>query len=231
MAANARFVFEELTPLFQQRTGIKVTVTYGASGILYSQIISGAPLDLFYSADNEYLERLEKEELTQEGSLRFYAIGRLAVWTQKNSPLDVEGRGIQALLDQRARKIAIANPQVAPYGQAAVAAMQHYGVYDQARDRLVLGENISQTVQFVQSGAADVGLVALSAILAPKLKEQSKYWVVPEAAHEPLEQAVAILKGAKNLGAARRFEEFMKSQEAAAVLRRYGYRIPQVSSR
>ena len=227
VAANARFVFEELIPLFEQASGVTVKATYGASGVLYSQILNGAPFDLFYAADTVYPGRLAADRLAAAGSLRVYATGRLALWVRSDSPLDVGSLQMAALLDERVQKIAIANPQVAPYGQAAVAAMQHYQVYEQARGRIVYGENISQTLQFVQLGAADAGLVALSVARAPELQDEDNYWEVPEPAHPPIEQAVVVLAGARHATAAAAFEAFMQSATAAEVLQRYGYGVPE----
>ena len=160
------------------------------------------------------------------GSLYRYAVGRIVLWTNHASHRDVM-KGLEVLRDPAIKKIAIANPKHAPYGRAAVAAMQHFKVYDEARDRLVLGENISQAAQFIESGACDVGVIALSLALAPTMKSAGTYWEIPSEAHPPLEQGAAILKSSKQQKTAQQFLEFMQSAQGQEIMRRYGFTLPQ----
>ena len=152
-----------------------------------------------------------------------YAIGRIVIWVPKDSPVAVEKLGIKALLEPSVRKIAIANPEHAPYGRAAVAAMMTFNVYDQVAPRLVYGENIGQTAQFVQSGAADVGILALSLAVAPKMRDAGRFWQVPLYAYPLIEQGGIILKSSKNLVTARAFRDFVLGDHGREVLEHHGF--------
>lgn len=226
-ASDLSFAFKELATEFEKATGIHVRLSLGSSGNFFSQIQNGAPFDCFFSADIGYPRKLEEAGLAVPGSLYRYAIGRIVVWVPTRSPLAVEQRGMETLLDPSIKKIAIANPKHAPYGRAAVSAMQHFQVHDRVKDKLVLGENISQTAQFVESGASDIGIIALSLALAPVMKEVGKYWEIPAVAHLPLEQGAVILKGSKNQEAARMFLEFIKGAHGQEVMKRYGFTLPR----
>jgi molybdate transport system substrate-binding protein len=187
-AADLKFALPEVVAAFHAaRPDLRVSVSYGASGEFFAQLSNGGPFDLFLSADMDYPRKLIADGLADQASEFLYAIGHLVVWVPRASPLDVERRGIEALLDPSVKKIAIANPRHAPYGRAAEAALKHLGVYDQIRDRLVLGENIAQTAQFAQSGAADAGVIALSLALSPTMRDEGKYWSVPTDAFPRLE--------------------------------------------
>ncbi len=170
-AADLKFALDEIVQGFQkEHPDAKVSITYGSSGNLFSQIDNGAPFDLFLSADIDFPKKLIERKKAAADSLFPYAVGQVVIWVPKNSPIDVQKLGMRALLDPSVHKIAIANPEHAPYGRAAVAAMKKLGVYDQVADKLVLGENIAQTAQFVESRAADIGLIALSLAVSPKMK-------------------------------------------------------------
>jgi molybdate transport system substrate-binding protein len=145
------------------------------------------------------------------------------LWVPNNSPLDLPQLGIKALLDPSVKKISIANPATAPYGRAAEATLRHFGIYDQVSSRLVLGENISQAAQFVESGNAQAGLLALSHALAPAMQGKGRYWTVPPDAYPTLNQAVVVLSKSKQQEAARKFLEFLRGPEATALLTRYGF--------
>ncbi len=225
-AADLQFAMQELIAAFGARTGIRVTATYGSSGNFYSQIINGAPFDVLFSADTRYPERLEEARLAPAGSTRLYAIGRIVVWVPNASPIDVGRPGMQALLDPAVHTIAIANPEHAPYGRAAVAAMQHYGIYDRLAAKLVYGENISQTAQFVQSRAADIGILALSLALAPTLRNAGRYWLVPSDAYPAIEQGVVVLQRARDPAAAQAFVDFVLGPSGRTVLDRFGFAAP-----
>jgi molybdate transport system substrate-binding protein len=201
-------------------------VAYGSSGNFYSQIQSRAPFDLFLSADVEYPRRLAREGLALPDSVFVYAVGRIVVWAPRKSPLDVEGLHMRALQSDLVKHIAIANPQHAPYGRAAEAAMRSSGVYDQVAPKLVLGENIAQTLEFVQSGAADVGIVALSLAIAPAVRDQGKYWEVPLDSYPRVEQGGAILKHARSPEVASQFRQFLLTGGGAQTLHRYGFSLP-----
>jgi len=159
-------------------------------------------------------------------SLYQYAVGKLVLWVPADSGLDVERQGMNALLEPVVKKIAIANPQHAPYGRAAVAALKHYGLYDRVADRLVLGENVSQAAQFVESGNAQAGFVALAHALAPGMQGKGKYWQVPADAYPQLAQGVVVLANSPHKKEAAEFVEYVKTKDAADVLRKYGFTVP-----
>jgi molybdate transport system substrate-binding protein len=225
-ASDLNFAFKELVTEFEKRTGNHVKLSLGSSGNFFSQIQNGAPYDLYFSADIRYPQKLIESGHGVAESLYRYAIGRIVVWVPNASPLMVEQHGLQALLEPAARKIAIANPKHAPYGRAAVAAIEHEKIYEAVKDRLVLGENISQAAQFVGSGAADAGIIALSLALAPPMKAAGRYWEIPAEAHPPIEQGVVQLKGARKPILAANFLEFLKSNEGRAIMTRYGFVVP-----
>jgi len=231
-ASDLKFALPEVAAQYEKQTGNQVSITYGSSGNFYAQILNGAPFDLFFSADLDYPRQLEAAGLAEPGTLYQYGVGRLVLWVPKNSPVDVARRGWDALRDPAIRKIAIANPRHAPYGRAAVAALKNAGIYDEVEAKLVYGENISQAAQFVESGNADAGFLALALALSPHLQQAGKYWIVPAGAHPPLEQAVIMLKSSHNVDrfavthtkeAARAFLEFVKSPEGRALLEKHGF--------
>jgi molybdate transport system substrate-binding protein len=224
-AADLNFAFKELVPAFEQQTGERVRLTLGSSGNFYAQIKNGAPFDLYFSADIEYPKKLIEADLALPGSMHQYATGRIVVWTPKGSNLDLT-KGMDVLRGPTIKKIAIANPKHAPYGRAAIAAMEHFKVYQDVKDRLVLGENISQAAQFIESGACEIGVIALSLALAPAMKEKGTYWEVPAEVHPPLEQGAVILKSSKQLKSAKQFMAFMKSPPSQEIMKRYGFILP-----
>jgi molybdate transport system substrate-binding protein len=172
--------------------------------------------------------RLEKAGLAEPETLYPYAIGRIVIWTPADSKVDVTKLGWKALLSGSVQKIAIANPEHAPYGRAAVAAMQKAGIYDQVKAKLVYGDNISQAAQFVQSGNAQVGIVALSLAVSSALRAGT-HWDIPADMHPPIEQAAIVLKNARNKEAARSFLDFVKTEAARATLAKTGSRSPRRS--
>ena len=225
-ASDLNFAIKDLIGEYEKATGNHVKLSLGSSGNFFAQIQNGAPFDLYFSADIGYPKKLEEAGLTVPGSLYRYAVGRIVLWTNRSSQRDV-AKGLEILRDPAIKKIAIANPKHAPYGRAAVAAMQHFKVYDEAKDRLVLGENISQAAQFIESGACDIGVIALSLALAPTMKSAGTYWEIPSEAHPPLEQGAAILKSSKQQRTAQQFLEFMQSAQGQEIMRRYGFTLPQ----
>jgi len=225
VAADLKFAMEELAKEFESQTGTRVEVTSGSSGNFFAQIQSGAPFDLFFSADVEYPRKLEAAGLVGPGTLFEYAQGQIVIWTPADEPLDVSRRGWNALLDPRVQRIAIANPALAPYGRAAVAALQKAGIYEQVKTKLVYGENISQAAQFAQSGNAQAGIIALSLALAPGMKN-GKAWEIPAGMYPPIEQAAVVLKNGKNKSTALAFMDFIKSASGRKILQKHGFAVP-----
>jgi molybdate transport system substrate-binding protein len=225
-AADLSSALQEVAANYEKRSGVVVKLSFGASGALTQQIQNGAPFDVFFSADMDYPRQLIADGHAEGATLYRYAVGRLVLWVPKDSPLDVEHKGMEALLDPSVKKIAMANPQHAPYGRAALAVLKHYGFYDKVSDRLVLGENISQAAQFVESGNAQVGFVALAHAIAPAMQGKGKYWMVPADAYPPLDQGVVLISHSPHEQDAAAFLEYVKSTEVAAVLRRYGFSLP-----
>ncbi len=224
-ASNLNFAFREIAAEYEQASGNQVRLTFGSSGNFYAQIQNGAPFDLFFSADLEYPQKLEEASLTVPGSFYQYAIGRIVLWTGHESRIDVT-KGIEALREPAVKKVAIANPKHAPYGKAAVAAMEYFKVYDQVKDKLVLGENISQAAQFIESGACDIGIIALSLAVTPAMKSKGMYWEIPAGAHQPLEQAVVILKSSKQQESAKQFIAYIKGVQGQEIMKRNGFTQP-----
>jgi molybdate transport system substrate-binding protein len=222
-AADLSAALLEISANYEKRTGVAVKLSFGASGALTQQIQNGAPFDVFFSADMEYPRQLIAAGQAETATLYRYAVGQLVVWVPKDSPLDVEHRGIDVLLDPGVKKISIANPQHAPYDRAAVAALKHYGLYEKVGDRLVLGENVSQAAQFAESGNAQVGFVALAHAAAPAMQGKGKYWVVPAEAYPQLDQGAVLISRSAHRQDASAFLEYMKTAEVAELLRRYGF--------
>ncbi len=227
-AADMSAALPQLAANYTKKTGQAVKAVFGSSGNLTNQIRNGAPFDVFLSADEEYPQQLIAEGLASQSkdTLYRYAVGRLVLWVPDDSPLDLSKLGMTALLDPSVKKISIANPAHAPYGRAAEAALRHFGIYDRVSSRLVLGENVSQAAQFVESGNAQAGLIALSHALAPALKDKGRYWTVPLDAYPTLNQAAVVLSRSKQQDAARKFLEFLRSPEASSLLASYGFSLP-----
>jgi len=226
-AADLRFALDELVLQFRAAHPAEdLAITYGSSGNFFAQIQNGAPFDVFLSADVDYPRRLVAASLASKDSLFLYGAGRIVVWVPAGSPLDPAALGIHLLEAASVRHIAIANPQHAPYGRAAVAALRSLGVYDRVAPKLVLGENIAQAFEFVESGAAEVGIVALSLALAPAARTHGRYWEVPQEAYPKIEQGGVILSRAP-AGPAARFRAFLLSEEARRILKQYGFSVPQ----
>jgi len=224
-AADLQFVMQDIGARFQSETGKSVKLIYGSSGNFAQQLQSGAPFDMFFSANLDYPKQLEAAGLTEPGTFYQYAIGKIVVWVPNDSKLDVSP-GLKALLNPSIKKIAIANPQHAPYGKAAVAAMQKENIYEQVKDKFVLGENISQTALFVASGSADVGIVALSLAVSPNMKDKGRYAEVPAGDYPPIEQACVIMRSSKNKAVAEQFQKFIQSSTIRELFRKYGFAIP-----
>jgi molybdate transport system substrate-binding protein len=229
-AADLQFAMQDVAARFHKATGKTVKLVYGSSGNFFQQIQNGAPFDMFFSANLDYPKKLEAAGLTEPDSYYQYAKGKIVIWVPKESKLDLTS-GMNALLDPSVKKIAIANPQHAPYGQAAVAAMQNQNVYEKVKDKFVLGENISQTASFVVSGSADVGIVALSLVLSPNMTDKGRYAAVPADEYPPIEQACVIVSSSKNKEAARQFLSFFKTPAIADVLKSHGFDVERSSAK
>jgi len=223
-AADLRFALEELARAFQgAHPRVEIARAYGSSGNFYAQIQNGAPFDVFLSADMEYPRRLVSEKLAEPQTLFSYGVGRIAIWAPVGSPLDPAALQMRTLEADAVKHIAIANPRHAPYGRAAEAALRSTGVYDRVASKLVLGENIAQTLEFVESGAAETGIVALSLALAPSARARGKYWEIPLAAYPRIEQGGVILTRARASRAARDFRTFLLGDEGRRILKQYGF--------
>lgn len=225
-AADLIYCLEELNVAFQKAyPAAALKVSTGSSGNFFAQIQNGAPFDVFLSADMKYPHELVKAGLADSSSLTLYAIGRIVLWSRR-ADLDVT-RGLEILRDEKIVKVAIANPAHAPYGRAAQAALEHFQLWQAIQPKLVLGENIAQTAQFVQTGNVDAGIVALALVMSPKLKNAGTYYVIPETSFPRLEQAAVLTKqGIKN-PVANRYLEFLRSEPARAIFNRYGFRLPR----
>ena len=227
-ASDLQFALPELAAQYEKQTGVKLAITYGSSGNLFAQIQNGAPFDLFLSADNGYPRELAKAGLADAESLTIYVQGHLVIWLPPNSPLDLTAQGFRTMLDPRIQKIAIANPEHAPYGRAAIVAMKEAGLYNQLKSKLVFGENVAQAAQFVQSGSAQAGLIPRSLAFSPAMKSGKRYEL--SGWHFlPLWQTAAVLKSSTNRDAAKGFLEFLKTPEARVIFEHYGYSAPVVS--
>ena len=223
VAVAANFVppFREVAMEFEKATGHNVQVASGSSGNFYTQIKNGAPFDVFFSADNERPKLLENEGLGVKGSRFTYAIGRLVLW----SPDPTLVKGEDTLRSEKFKHLAIANPKTAPYGVAAKQTMEKLGVWETVQPRLVLGENLGQTIGFIESGNAELGFLALSQVLDPKMKGKGGRWDVPVNLHEPIQQDVVLLTKGKDNAAAKALMEFVGGPQATAIIERYGYEL------
>jgi len=227
-AADLQFALPDILRQFHAvYPRAEVSAVYGSSGNFYSQIPNGAPFDLFLSADIQYPRQLAQQGLAIPDSLFTYAVGRIAVWAPAASALDVERLRMHALESDSVKHVAIANPLHAPYGRAAEAALKSLGVYDRVAPKLVLGENIAQTLEFVQSGAAEAGIVALSLVLAPAVQGQGRYWEIPLDAYPRIEQGGAILAHARGSQAAARLRAFLLDAPGRRILKQYGFYLPE----
>jgi len=221
-AADLSSALKEIAASYEQRTGVRLRLSFGASGMLTQELQNGAPFDIFLSADMDYPRQLVSAGLADGDTLTQYARGKLVLWTPSDSPLDLH-QGMNVLLDPSVKKIAIANPQHAPYGRAAMAALKHSGLYDRIKDRLVMGENVAQAAQFVESGNAQAGFVALARARALDLSGKGKYWEVPAENYPPLDQGAVILTRSQHKREALDFLRYLASSQALELLRKFGF--------
>lgn len=220
VAANFTAPMQKIAAVFEQETGHKALLSFGATGALYAQIRNGAPFHVLLAADEATPARLEKEGLGVAGSRFTYATGKLVLWSQ--DPVLVDDRGA-VLRSRRFERIAIANPRLAPYGAAAIEAMTRLGVLPDVRSRIVQGDNIAQTYQFVATGNAQLGFVALSQVISGGRIARGSAWVVPGDLHAPIRQDAVLLAPGKNQPAAAALLAFLKGEKAEALIRSFGY--------
>lgn len=221
VASNFATASEALVQRFEASSNHQVTLVFGSTGKHYAQIRHGAPFEAFFAADARRPEMLESEGLAVRESRFTYAVGRLVLWSPEARYIDAGGRVLES---GDFRHLAIANPELAPYGRAAREMLQSKGLWDGLQRRLVRGENIGQAFQFVKSGNAELGLVALSQLTSPdRGMEAGSRWVVPEDLHTPILQQAVLLR---DIAAARAFTEFVKSDTAQSIIRSYGYQTP-----
>lgn len=222
-AADLKFALDEIVSSFRKGSPADtVEVVYGSSGKFQTQIQQGAPYDLYFSADIGYARELVKAGLAA-AEVRPYAVGRLVLWSSR---LDASRLTLVSLADPSISRIAIANPRHAPYGQRAEEALRAAGLWDKVEPKLVYGDNIAHTAQFVQTGNAQVGLIALSLALNPELAGQGGHALIPATLHQPLEQGFVITRRAAGNALAHRFADYIGSAPARAVLSRYGFVLP-----
>ena len=220
VASNFMEPAKEIAAAFTAKTGHQATLSFGPSGQFYTQIIHGAPFEVFLSADKERPQQAEKDGFSVNGMRFTYAVGRLTLYSARPGFVDANGK---VLAHGDFEHLAIADPAIAPYGLAAVESLGKLGLYDRLKPEIVQGSSIVQTFQFVQTGAAEVGFVALSQVIN---RTDGSRWVVPARLHSPIDQQAVLLKTGANNPAAKAFMTFLKSQTARAIIRRYGYETP-----
>lgn len=221
-AADLKFALDEIVTGFKKNhPGDEVQVVYGSSGKFHTQIQQGAPYDLYFSADIGYPRELAIKGLAAS-AVKPYAVGRIVLWS---AGMDAAKMTLANLADPKITRIAIANPKHAPYGIRAEEALRSAGLWEKVQSKLVFGENISQTAQYVQSGNAQVGIIALSLVLNPELSRQG-YYLIPATMHNPLEQGYIITKQGAGKPLARQFAEYMRSKPARTVMTKYGFVLP-----
>ncbi|WP_339446773.1 molybdate ABC transporter substrate-binding protein [Pseudomonas sp. EA_5y_Pfl2_R50] len=222
VAANFTAPIQAIAADFEKDTGHKLVAAYGATGQFYAQIKNGAPFEVFLSADDSTPEKLEKEGDTVKGSRFTYAIGTLALWSAKEGYVDDKG---DVLKKNQYQHLSIANPKAAPYGLAATQVLEKLKLTEATKARIVEGQNITQAYQFVSTGNAELGFVALSQIYKDGKVSSGSAWIVPASMHDPIKQDAVILNKGKDNVAAKALVEYLKGPKAAAVIKSYGYQI------
>ena len=226
-AADLKFAMDEIAASFgKANTADEVEVVYGSSGKFNTQIQQGAPFDLFFSADIAFPRELAKNGMAAS-EVKPYAVGRIVLWS---ASVDASKMTLSSLTDPKIAHIAIANPQHAPYGKRAEEALRAAGMWDKVQAKLVFGENIANTAQFVQTGNAEVGIIALSLAVNPELSAKGGYFLIPSELHEPLEQGFIITKRAEKNALAKRFADYMGGKAARSVMTKYGFVLPGEAS-
>ncbi|MES2758841.1 MAG: molybdate ABC transporter substrate-binding protein [Pseudomonadota bacterium] len=229
-AADLSYCIDELGAAFtKQAPHAQVKVSTGASGNFYGQIRHGAPFDVFLSADMDYPAQLGRDGAAVAATLTPYAIGRIVLWTL-DARFDVQ-QGMRVFDDARLTRVAIANPAVAPYGRAAKAALETAGKWPALQPKLVIGENVAQAVQFVQTGNAQIGIVSLASVVSPRLKGQGSYHLLPEAGQAPILQGAIVTAHGKDKPLAAQFVQFLSTPAARDILQRHGFGLPPAAPR
>jgi molybdate transport system substrate-binding protein len=227
-AADLTCAFAEIGKQFESETGTKVVFNFGSSGQLAQQIERGAPVDVFAAADVSYVEELEKLGLILPGTKQLYARGRIVLWTQikagKHEYFQIER--LEDLARPEVRRVAIANPDHAPYGRAAREALQTTGIWEMIQPKLVLGENVRQTLQYAETGDVDVAIVAFSLVIRPADGNEGRWVLVPQHLHRPIDQALAVVKGTAYERQARAFADYVAGLTGQTILREYGFETP-----
>jgi molybdate transport system substrate-binding protein len=226
-ASDLKFPLEEVAARFAAERHERVELVFGSSGLLSRQIQDGAPFEMFLSADEDFVNQLARARLTRDGGV-LYAMGRIVVFAPHGSPLvpDPELTGLRALMGRGAvTKFAIANPAHAPYGRAAEAALRKHGLWESMQRSLVLGDNVAQAAQFASTGSAVGGIFAYSLVLAPPLRDQGRFALIPESDHPPLRQRMVLLKRAGPT--AEHFYQYLQAPGAREILRRFGFALPR----
>jgi molybdate transport system substrate-binding protein len=216
-ASDLTPAFEEIGRAFESATKTKVVYVFGSTGMLTRQIENGAPVDLFAAASVSYVDQLEKKGLIIPDTKAVYARGRIALWMPNESTLRLQG--IADLARPEVMRVAIANPDHAPYGLAAKQALQSAGIWEQVQPKLVYGDNIRQTLQYAQTGNVEVAIVALSV----SIQSNGRWTLIPEELHQPIDQGLAVMKTTKNEQAARAFAAFISSPQGKAIMKKYGF--------
>ncbi|BEV71233.1 MULTISPECIES: molybdate ABC transporter substrate-binding protein [unclassified Paludibacterium] len=222
VAANMQYAFSDIATAFTRDTGVAVQPSYSSSGKFATQVMAGAPFELFLSADNTFPQKLQGAGFTLNAP-KTYAIGTLVLWSL-DKQFDAEHW--QQWLKSAGGKVAIANPQTAPYGTEAVHALNYYHLSEAVQPRLVTGDSIGQTAQFVSSGAAQAGFVAKSQVVSAQMQGQGRWVELPAQSHDPIIQDMVLLKPAAANPDARKLFDYLQSPAARAILQRYGYRLP-----
>ncbi len=221
-AADLRYALTEVTAKYKEvDSSYKIDLIFGSSGNLYQQIVNQAPFDIYFSADNSYPQKLEEQKLIV-GKPKLYAIGHLVLWSSNK---DIS-KGPQSLQSTDIKKIAIANPAVAPYGKRAMECLQYYKLDGALKDKIVIGENVSQAAQFVLTGNADVGIIALSLAISGEMTGKGKYYTIDEKSYSPLEQSFVLLKRAENNKSAANFIKYLSSENVRKIFRKFGFKLP-----
>jgi len=222
-AADLKFAMDEIVTSFNKcHSGHQVELIYGSSGKFFAQIQQGAPYDLYFSADINYPHELAKKGFAAS-DVTPYVVGRVVLWSNS---MDATKMTLARLTDPKISKIAIANPKHAPYGKRAEEALKASGMWDKVQSKLVFGENIAHTAQFVQTGNAQIGIIALSLALNPELAKKGGYYLIPDTLHQPLEQGYVITKRGAGKSLAKEFANYMSAKESRTIMARYGFVLP-----
>jgi molybdate transport system substrate-binding protein len=219
-AADLQFAFQDIGALFEEQCGCKATFIFGSSGDLASQIENGLPVDVFASANITYVDGLREKGLILDDTQQLYAVGRIVLAVNRDSGVQVET--LRDLLKPEVKKVAIANPEHAPYGVAAMQALQSEGIWEDLEPRLVYGENVRQALQYIQTGDAQAGIVALSVAAVPEIS----YTLINDSLHQPLRQALAVLRRTGEEQLARDFIAFVNGSQGRPIMKKYGFLLP-----